>query len=145
MASADYGAPIEQGLTITAPPTPHTMHHSAAIKLAKLARARGIPVSLDAEKDRPHLRDLVPLCDFLVTNTHFPKAFTGSATTEEGMAALLGLDGGHAKMICTTLGAKGSMVMGRVADLRAMGRGDEGALPLATSTSPYACPRTGGA
>lgn len=127
----------------------HHYHHttSAAIKLAKLARARGIPVALDAEKDRPHLRELVPLCDYLVTNTQFPKAFTGSASTEEGMAALLQLEGGHAKMICTTLGAKGSMVMGRTADLAAMGQGDVDAasLPLATSTATYTCPRTGGA
>ncbi len=106
---------------------------------------------MDAEKDRPHLRELVPLCDYLVTNTQFPKLFTGRATTEDGMAALLQLEGGHAKMICTTLGARGSMVMGRAADLEAMGRGEggwegavAGSLPLATTTAAFPCPRTGG-
>ena len=49
----------------------------AAIKLAKLAREKGIPIMLDAEKDRPHLRTLVPLCDYITTNTVFPKEFTG--------------------------------------------------------------------
>lgn len=118
--------------------------NSAAIKLARLARERGIPVSLDAEKDRPHLRELVPLCDYLVTNAHFPMAFTGSQTTEEGMAALLGLEGGHAKMVCTTLGAEGSMVMGRAADLKKDAE-TAALLPLATSLSSVTCSRTGGA
>ena len=121
--------------------------HRAAIKLAKLARARGIPISLDAEKNRPHLRALVPLCDYLVTNTHFPRLFTGAASTEEGMAALLQLEGGHAQMVWTTLGAEGSMVMARAEALAARGQGDPAdaaALPLATATAPYTCPRTGG-
>lgn len=119
----------------------------AAIKLAKLARERNIPVMLDAEKDRPHLSELVPLCDYLATNTAFPKAFTGAATTEEGMAALLKL--GHAKLICTTLGAKGSMVMGRKEDVDAAAAGGgkkvaTSELPLATETSAYTPPTAGG-
>ena len=115
----------------------------AAIKLARLARERGIPVMLDAEKDRPHLKELVPLCDYLATNTAFPKTFTGATSTEEGMAALLGL--GKAKLIFTTLGAEGSMVMGRSEDMQ-RGRKGEGkeegkwTMPLAMQESTYTCP-----
>lgn len=123
----------------------HTTY-SAAIKLAKLARERGIPVMLDAEKDRPHLRTLVPLCDYLCTNTAFPRDFTGSATTEEGMAALLTQEGGHAKMITTTLGSKGSMVMARKEDLSAMATTAPvvKGLPLSTTVQGYTCGKTGG-
>lgn len=125
----------------------------AAIRLAQLANARGIPVMLDAEKDRPHLRELVPLCDFLATNAVFPKAFTGAASTEEGMARLL--DMGRARLVFTTLGAKGSMVMGLPSEMIGGKRGGDGnekerreprageALPLATETRSYACPSTG--
>ena len=119
----------------------------AAIKLAQLARERNIPVMLDAEKDRPHLKELVPLCDFLATNTAFPQTFTGSATTEEGMAALLRL--GHAKLVFTTLGAQGSMVMGSAEAVQGREEGSKSpastALPLATHTSGYTCPGTGAA
>lgn len=38
---------------------------------------RGIPVIIDAEKDRPHLKDLLPLADYIICNRHFPEAFTG--------------------------------------------------------------------
>jgi len=119
----------------------------AAIKLALLARERNIPVMLDAEKDRPHLKELVPLCDFLATNTAFPKTFTGAKSTEEGMAALLGL--GKAKLIFTTLGAEGSMVMGRPEDMQRGGKESEGgreeglSLPLAMQESTYVCPVKG--
>jgi sugar/nucleoside kinase (ribokinase family) len=115
----------------------------AAIKLARLARKRNIPVMLDAEKDRPHLKELVPLCDYLATNTAFPKTFTGAKSTEEGMAALLHL--GNAKLIFTTLGAEGSMVMGRSEDMVRGGKegGKEGSLPLAMQESTYTCPVKG--
>lgn len=38
---------------------------------------RGIPVVLDAEKDRPHMKDLLPLADYVICNRTFPLAFTG--------------------------------------------------------------------
>ncbi|GAB5032006.1 pfkb-type carbohydrate kinase family protein [Nannochloropsis oceanica] len=114
----------------------------AAIKLARLSRERGIPVMLDAEKDRPHLKELVPLCDFLVTNTAFPKTFTGARSTEEGMAALLSL--GKARLIFTTLGADGSMVMGRSEDMLLGGKRDGEdriwPMPLGMQESTYTCP-----
>lgn len=46
------------------------------MKLAKLAKARGIPIVIDAEKDRPFLRDLIPCATFICTNTVFPVSFT---------------------------------------------------------------------
>lgn len=44
---------------------------------SKLENCRGVPVILDAEKDRPHLKDLLPLADYIICNRHFPEAFTG--------------------------------------------------------------------
>lgn len=32
---------------------------------------------LDAEKDRPFLKDLLPLADYVICNRNFPQAFTG--------------------------------------------------------------------
>lgn len=32
---------------------------------------------LDAEKDRPFLKDLLPLADYIICNRNFPQAFTG--------------------------------------------------------------------
>lgn len=40
-------------------------------------RERNVPVILDAEKDRPYLKDLLPLADFIICNRHFPLTFTG--------------------------------------------------------------------
>lgn len=39
--------------------------------------SRNIPVVLDAEKDRPFLKDLLPLADYIMCNGNFPQAFTG--------------------------------------------------------------------
>ena len=47
----------------------------AAIQLAQLANGAGVPVSIDLEKPRPHLQELLPLCDLLFTNQHFPHIF----------------------------------------------------------------------
>lgn len=103
-------------------------HTSAALELARLANARGIPVSLDAEKNRPpHFDALVRLCDLLFTNEHFPALFlgsTGSAESsslqeqeqreEEAVLALLALPGGlRAHTVVMSLGARGSLLVSR--------------------------------
>lgn len=35
-----------------------------------------MPIVIDAEKDRPYLRDLIPYADYICTNTAFPRTFT---------------------------------------------------------------------
>lgn len=61
------------------------------------------------------------------------------------MVALL--EGGEAKIVVTTLGAQGSMVMGRKEELEAVVKGGVEGKPellLATSISTYTCPQTQG-
>uniref|UniRef100_A0A7S3ENN4 Carbohydrate kinase PfkB domain-containing protein n=1 Tax=Rhodosorus marinus TaxID=101924 RepID=A0A7S3ENN4_9RHOD len=82
-------------------------HTQAAIEMAKLAIERGVPISLDVEKDRPHIRELLPLADFIITNQRYPTVF--GEDVYRGMHTLLRL--GRAKFVVTTLGADGSLLM----------------------------------
>lgn len=51
-------------------------HTQAALVLAQWSRARGVPVSIDVEKDRPpHLLSLLPLCTLIFTNESFSRAY----------------------------------------------------------------------
>lgn len=50
----------------------------AAVALARKANEAGVPVSVDLEKFRPHLQDLIPLCDLVFTNKHFPRIYCNS-------------------------------------------------------------------
>ncbi|CAM9800083.1 unnamed protein product [Ascophyllum nodosum] len=86
-------------------------HTRAAVALATLANDRGVPVVLDVEKDRPYLKDLLPLADYIICNRHFPLAFTGSEDREAAIRRLL--DQGRARLVATTLGADGCMVVTR--------------------------------
>lgn len=52
-------------------------HTEAAVTLAQAAVAAGVTTSVDLEKDRPHLAELIALVDVIFTNQHFVKAFTG--------------------------------------------------------------------
>jgi sugar/nucleoside kinase (ribokinase family) len=84
----------------------------AAIAVAKQANERGIPVALDIEKERPHVGQLLPLADWIFTNTRYPSIFApGSESLEQGMAALL--EHGRANLVATTLGEEGSVLMQR--------------------------------
>jgi len=47
-------------------------HTTAAIQMAQWAVDRAIPVALDVERDRPGIRDLIPLVDFIFTNRQYP-------------------------------------------------------------------------
>ncbi|CAM9277647.1 unnamed protein product [Ectocarpus fasciculatus] len=87
-------------------------HTPAAIALAKLANQRGVPVVLDAEKDRPFLKDLLPLADYVICNRNFPQAFTGSSDGHEDAIREL-LEQGRARLVVTTLGAEGCIVVTR--------------------------------
>lgn len=52
-------------------------NHCPGAFYSEIGNCRDIPVILDAEKDRPHLKDLLPLADYIICNRHFPEAFTG--------------------------------------------------------------------
>lgn len=82
----------------------------SAVLLARAARARGVPVLVEAERLRDQLDELLMLADFVVTSTGFPSAWTGAAAVEDAlpeMAARLP----HVRMMITTLGSKGSVMV----------------------------------
>eukprot|EP00040_Diaphanoeca_grandis_P043992 m.10968 g.10968 ORF g.10968 m.10968 type:complete len:464 (+) comp8571_c0_seq1:212-1603(+) len=99
-------------------------HTQAAIYMATQARQRGIPVVLDAEKFRPSIELLFPLCDVLVTSGAFPLTMsqhntsqtTLVQTTPEIQTLLRKVLSDHctsASMVICTLGAQGSVVYGK--------------------------------
>ncbi|CAM9122732.1 unnamed protein product [Ectocarpus sp. 12 AP-2014] len=100
-------------------------HTPAAVALAKLANERGVPVVLDAEKDRPFLKDLLPLADYVICNRNFPQAFTGryGADGHENAIREL-LEQGRAQLVVTTLGAEGCIVVTREKDQPWRGYGE---------------------
>lgn len=90
-------------------------HTLAAIALAKLAVARGVPVLLDVERDRPHIRDLLPLADIIVTNSSYPLTFFPEAP--DLISAMRYLrQACKASLVITTRGEKGSILIGNIQD-----------------------------
>lgn len=53
-------------------------HTEAAVTLATEANRRDILVSMDVEKHRPFLPELIPLCDMFFTNQEFPESYFSS-------------------------------------------------------------------
>jgi len=92
----------------------------AAVSLARLANGMGIPVCLDVEKFRPHIEALLPLCNIIFTNQHFPALYAQSSGVDlsgiEAMTAMLCHPSHRAQGIITTMGAQGSMMIRRVED-----------------------------
>ncbi len=88
----------------------------AAIELAKQAQSQSIPVTLDIEKDRPHLSDLLPLVDYIITKTDFILKYNGAANLLDGMVKLFHLSQ-KVKVIITTLGSEGSIALLRLDSL----------------------------
>lgn len=78
---------------------------AGATAAARHARRAGTLVSLDAERIRPGVADLVPLVDYLVTSHDFPRAFTGR---EDDRAALEALADLGPPVVVQTLAERGS-------------------------------------
>ena len=49
----------------------------AALTIAQAAAAANLFMSIDAEKDRPHLEELLCLVECIFTNQRFPRTYTG--------------------------------------------------------------------
>lgn len=47
-------------------------HTEAAVAVARKASAAGVLLTIDMEKIRPHVETLLPYCDVIFTNQHFP-------------------------------------------------------------------------
>jgi sulfofructose kinase len=79
-----------------------------AARAAVLARARGVPVVLDAETVKEGTDDLVRNTDLLVASSRFPKLATGIDEPREALAALL--ERGPS-FVAMTLGKDGAIAM----------------------------------
>ncbi|CAM9666180.1 unnamed protein product [Sphacelaria rigidula] len=109
MLPSEVSAALLEGVSVVHLDSRHT---AAAIALAQLANEiRNIPVVVDAEKDRPHFKELLPLADYIICNGNFPQAFTGRPSREEALQHLLSQ--GRAKLVASTLGAEGCVVVTR--------------------------------
>eukprot|EP00596_Hydrurales_sp_CCMP1899_P005447 CAMPEP_0119034894 /NCGR_PEP_ID=MMETSP1177-20130426/1909_1 /TAXON_ID=2985 /ORGANISM="Ochromonas sp, Strain CCMP1899" /LENGTH=416 /DNA_ID=CAMNT_0006992703 /DNA_START=127 /DNA_END=1377 /DNA_ORIENTATION=- len=99
-------------------------HTSAAVALAEEANKRGIVVSLDVEKDRPHLKELLPLCDIIFTNKEFPENYFHDKLADEYISkgtkedellpvlhAMTFLLSCRTNLVVTTRGSRGSVLM----------------------------------
>ena len=83
-------------------------HTAAAVAVAEAARAAGVwPIVLDVEKARPHLEELLPLCDVVITNSKYPHALTGEAEPEAALARMLEAHCPAAEVVISTRGADG--------------------------------------
>lgn len=80
--------------------------NEASIEAAKIARAAGAEVVLDAGSPRENIRDLLPYVDHLVVSKHFAEKFTEE--TEPG-AASLKLQRLGFKTVVITLGEQGAV------------------------------------
>jgi sugar/nucleoside kinase (ribokinase family) len=84
-------------------------HLTASLRVARLARARGVPVSLDVDAAQPDLDELLELADVCITSEELPRALTGE---HDLAAALRGLAGsGTRALTACTLGAHGSAAL----------------------------------
>ena len=102
----------------------------AAVHLANKAAEAAVPMSLDIEKYRPGAPLLLSLCDILFTNETFPSLFRKEnsfdfnvnfpatcdfgGTSSETIVNMLGiLHAGRAKVVVTTLGSNGALLLKR--------------------------------
>jgi ribokinase len=76
----------------------------AALAAARAARAAGIPVLIDAGSLREGVRELLPLCDYLVASERFADQISGGKRLREALEALSTF-GPNAAVV--TLGEKG--------------------------------------
>jgi ribokinase len=77
----------------------------AALRAARLMRAAGGLVMLDAERLRPQVSELLPLCDLLVVSEQFARDVTAHAEPEAGAEAL---QQRYGRLALVTCGAAGS-------------------------------------
>jgi len=61
---------------------------TAAVHAARIARAAGVPVCLDAGSPYPHIETLLPFIDWLIPSEEFVRKFTGKSDVEAGARML---------------------------------------------------------
>lgn len=86
------------------------LHLAAATAAAQLARRQAVTTVLDAGTLRPGMEALLPLIDHLVVSEQFARQILGR---DDPAAALACLAAYGARTVCITLGARGSLALGR--------------------------------
>jgi sulfofructose kinase len=84
----------------------HDIH--AAIRCAKWAKEKAIPIILDIDKVEPLTSELIREIDFVITSSSFPSLFTGISDLER---ALLELKNHTSGFLCSTLGREGAVAL----------------------------------
>jgi sugar/nucleoside kinase (ribokinase family) len=113
-------------------------HTLAALAVAREAVARGIPVVLDIEKNRPYAMELIALADYIITNATYPLQFSERASEEPRRLSVLNgliamLEYGRAQFVIGTQGAEGSLMVRRRSqseEHQPLSRYEEETLPL---------------
>ncbi|HXH06550.1 MAG TPA: PfkB family carbohydrate kinase [Vicinamibacterales bacterium] len=81
---------------------------AAAIRAARLARERGLPVTSDIDRVSDRTEELVRAVTVPIFAEHVPAALTGLSDPE---LALRKLRSRHPGLLCVTLGARGAMAL----------------------------------
>lgn len=87
--------------------TPHDTR--ACIRLAKAAREKGVPVSIDIDKSFDGVEDLLPLVDVMIASAEFPRDFFGITDLRTALTEFASRFG--CAVVGSTLGDKGSILL----------------------------------
>jgi sugar/nucleoside kinase (ribokinase family) len=91
----------------------------AATRAARYARRAGIVTVVDVEQVRPGIGELLGEIDVIIASQQFPPALTGHSEPGRALAALAREY--SAKIVCTTLGAEGSLALASGQEIRTPG------------------------
>ena len=82
-------------------------HPAAALRAAELARARRVPIVVEADevpyRSSAQLEPLLALADYVITTAEWPRQLTGLDDVEGGLAFVLQRTAPHARMAIATL------------------------------------------
>jgi len=84
------------------------LHEELGLEAARRARARGIPVILDAERVRPFAAELLSLCDVVICGGTFLAEFTGERELDGQLRAVAARGPG---IVAATQGADGVVAL----------------------------------
>ena len=91
----------------------------AATAATRHARAASIPTIIDVERVRPGIEELLSQIDIIITAQEFPEALTGIGDLGRALRTVRHSFG--AAVVCTTLGAEGSLAVVDGVEIRTPG------------------------
>jgi sugar/nucleoside kinase (ribokinase family) len=84
----------------------------ASLEAARLARAAGIPVVVDAEKPSALAPDILALCTHVIASSGFARHYTGAGEEEDHETLLRAFaDRLDSPFVCITLGREGAIAL----------------------------------